>query len=481
MTTTKTKILAALVASTLLAGCNMAPRYVRPEGAVPATLPQGGPYPAAAAEGTDVSAIGWHDFFTDARLRDVIALGLENNRDLRVAAANVLAARAQYRIQRSNLLPSLNATGTAAFANSRGAQAGAGGAGAGAGAGGSNDTIEIYQANIGVSAFEIDLWGRIRNLNEAALQDFFATQEAQRATRISLISEIASAYLALAADQDLLGIARDTLESFRQSLELTRAQFRIGTASELEVRQAETNYQAARNDIATLEAQIAQDRNALNLLAGTSVPDTLLPNGLGEGRVTIDALPADLSSTVLLRRPDVLQAEHQLIAQNANIGAARAAMFPTISLTASFGTVSTALSGLFGKNSDAWSVAPAATLPIFDFGRRRGNLEAARAQAQAAAASYERTLQTAFREVADALATRGTIGEQVAARTARAEAAVTASRLSEARYRAGVESFLTTLDAQRTAYGARRDLIATRLARATNLVTLYRVLGGGLN
>lgn len=473
-------VLAVLLAGVALGGCNMAPRYARPAGAIPPALPQGGVYPVASADTADVSAIGWRDFFTDPRLRDVIALGLENNRDLRLAAANVLQARAQYRVQRANLLPTVNAGAGPAIGNARGLSGGTiGGTTVGTTTG--NPTIEVYQANVGVSAFELDLWGRLRNLNAAALQQYFATAEAQRAARISLIAEIASAWLTLAADQDQLAIARETLASYRQSLDLTGAQFRVGTASELEVRQADTNYQAARADVAVLQAQIAQDRNALNLLVGTTVGDPLLPAELGTDNRTLAQLPTGVSSEVLLRRPDVQQAEHQLIAESANIGAARAALFPTISLTASFGTISTALSGLFGSNSEAWSVAPAASLPIFDFGRRSGNLAAAKARQQGAVATYEKVLQAAFRDVADALATRGTIDDQVSARSVRADSAVVAGRLADARYRAGVESFLTTLDAQRTAYGARRDLVTTRLNRATNLVSLYRALGGGLN
>jgi outer membrane protein, multidrug efflux system len=467
--TSTIRIAAALLASAALAGCNLAPGYVRPQGAVPAALPTGGAYPAASSDAADISKIGWQTFFTDAKLREVIALGLANNRDLRLAAANVLQARAQYRVQRADLLPTVNLGASATISNGTAAAASSGGSGSSAA---SNSTVEVYSGNVGISSFELDLWGRLRNLSESALQSYFATEEAQRATRISLISEIASAYLTLAADQDLLAVAQETLASYDQSLQLTRAQFRIGTQSELAARQAETNYESAANDIATLRAQIAQDHNALDLLVGAPTPETLLPQGLGDTDRTLNALPGDLQSSVLLRRPDVLQAEHQLIAQNANIGAARAAMFPTISLTTSFGTVSSALSGLFGANSQSWSVAPGATLPIFDFGRRKGNLDLARAQQQGAVATYEKTLQTAFREVADA---------QIGARTRRASAAEISARLSDARYRAGVDSFLTSLDAQRTAYSARRDLVTTRLARATNLVTLYRVLGGGLS
>jgi multidrug efflux system outer membrane protein len=469
-------VLTVLLAGSMLSACNLAPKYVRPQGAVPAALPEGGIYPRAATDAPDVSAIGWRDFFTDDRLRQVIQLGLDNNRDLRLAAANVLQARAQYRVQRADILPTINASGSATYTNSTAAAAGAGGA-----AGGSSTDIQYYSANVGVSAFEVDLFGRLRNLSKAALEQYFATEEAQRSTRISLISEIATAWLTLASDQDQLRLSQNTLKAFEQTLDLTRAQFRIGVASELESRQAETNYQAARNDIATLQTRIAQDQNALNLLAGTTVGADLLPAALGDAAVTRDALPANLSSDVLLRRPDVLQAEHQLIAQNANIGAARAAFFPRISLTATLGTLSGALGGLFGSGTGTYNVSPSATLPLFDAGRNKGNLDYAKASQKAAAATYEKTIQTAFREVADALAQRGTIDEQVSAQTARVTAAQVAAKLSDARYRAGVDSFLTSLDAQRTAYAAEQQLVTTRTARASNLVELYRALGGGLN
>lgn len=498
------KIVLALLGASALAGCNLAPKYVRPEGAVPAALPQGGVYPAAATDAPDVSKIGWRTFFTDDRLRKTIALGLENNRDLRVAAANVLQARAQYRIQRADLVPSTTVSGSGTYTNnifggaSAGAGAGAGsgaGAGAGAGAGtgggvgagaggaavGSNSSnLEFYSVNAGFSAFELDLFGRVRNLNRAALEQYFASEEAQRAARISLIAEIATAWATLGSDQDQLRISQETLKAFEQSLELTRAQFRIGVASELEARQAETSYQSARNDIAVLKTRVAQDKNALDLLVGTPVTADLLPQGLGNGDAALQVLPAGLSSEVLLRRPDVLQAEHQLIAQNANIGAARAALFPRISLTATLGTISTALSGLFAGGSFTYTGAPSVSLPLFDGGRLRGNVDYARASQQAAVSTYEKTVQTAFREVADALAQRGTIDEQIAAQTARVGAANVALRISDARYRAGVESFLNTLDSQRSAYAAQQQLVTTRLTRISNLVELYRSLGGGL-
>jgi multidrug efflux system outer membrane protein len=457
-----------LAGGTMLAGCDLAPKYVRPAGAVPATLPQGGIYPPAATDAPDVTKIGWSDFFTDERLRRVITQGVDNNRDLRVAAANVLAARAQYRIQRADQLPTINATGTATYTNSLFG-------------GETSPDLHFYNVDAGFSAFEIDLFGRLRNLSKAALEQYFATAEAQRSTRITLISEIANAWLTLAADQEQLLISRANLQSLDQTRFLTQAQFRIGTASELESRQADTDYQASRNDIAVLQTQIARDKNALDLLVGAPVPADLLPAGLPKSGATIANLPAGISSGVLLRRPDVLQAEHQLISENANIGAARAALFPTISLTAAVGTISTALSGLFSSGSYTYNVAPSISQTIFDSGRNRANVRLAEANKLAAVASYEKAIQTAFREVADALAERGTIDEQMSAQNQRVDSAQVAARLSDARYRVGVASFLDALISQRTAYAAQQQLVTTRLNRDLNLVELYRSLGGGLS
>lgn len=513
-----TRILATLLGgSVLLAGCNLAPDHVRPAGAAPATLPAGGIYPSSPTDAPDVTAIGWRDFFLDERLRGVIETGLANNRDLRVAAANVLQARAQYRVRRADLAPTTAVNGSATFTNNIfgavGAQGGGaaggggaipgggtgtggtgtggtgtggtgtgggGGVGGGAGLGGASSNVEFYSVNLGFSNFELDLFGRVRNLSRAAQEQVFASEEAQRTARISLIAEIATAWLTMASDQEQLRLSRQTLATFRRTLDLTTAQFRVGVGSELEVRQAQTSYDQARADIASLETRVAQDQNALNLLVGTTVPADRLPTELGAAAPTRDALPAGLSSAVLLRRPDVLRAEHLLIAEEANIGAARAALFPTISLTATLGTISTALGGLFGGGSFTYTGAPGVALPLFDAGRRRGNLDYARASQQVAVANYEKAVQTAFREVADALAQRGRIGDQLDAQTSRAGAAATAARLSDARFRAGVDSFLTTLDAQRVSYAAQQQLVTTRLTRSANLVELYRALGGGL-
>jgi multidrug efflux system outer membrane protein len=460
------------------AGCDLAPRYQRPALATPSSFPQGGAYPALAEGVGSVATIGWKDFFTDDRLRQVIALGLANNRDLRVAAANVMQARAQYRSQRADLLPTISAGGDAAATHiaPNGSTVGSGGGAAAAG-----HTVKDYSASLGVSAFEVDLFGRVRNLTKAAQEQYFATKQAQDATHIALIAEIATAWATMASDQDQLQVSRQTLASFQQSVDLTRAQFDKGIASELDVKQAETNLEDARYDVAQLRTQVTQDQNALNLLAGTTVPEALLPAGLGAQDVTLAALPAALDSTVLLKRPDVAQAEDLLKAQNANIGAARAAFFPTISLTAAAGTASSALGGLFGGGSWSWSGSSSVSQTLFDFGRNKANLRYAEASRDAAVATYEKSVQTAFREVSDALAERGTIDEQLAARQARTNAAAAAATLSEARYRSGIDSFLTTLDSQRTLYTAQQSLVTTQLARVSNLVALYRALGGGLS
>lgn len=456
----------------LLAGCNMAPDYVRPDLPVPPETPAGPAYPQAA-EPVDAAAFAetpWSDFFTEPRLRDVIALALANNRDLRIALANVEQARAQYRVQRADILPMLGADGNAAYQKSPLPAADASASG----------RSDIYSASLGVSAWEIDLFGRVRNLTEAAQEQFFAARENRDAAQTVLIAEVATAWLTMAADQEQLRIARETGKTFQSTFDLTKARFNEGVASQLEVNQAGTTLDQARSDIAELTTRVAQDRNALNLLAGTSLDAALLPGSLPGKGVTLDRLPGNLPSDVLLHRPDIAAAEHRLIAANADIGAARAAFFPRISLTAAFGTLSTGLSGLFRSGSENWSVTPSATLPIFDAGRNAGNLRYAKATRDAMAAEYEKTVQTAFREVADALARRGTIDDQIAARTSLRDNALNAYRLSEARFREGVDSFLGTLDSQRSYYAAEQGLVVTRLARDTNAVDLYRAVGGGL-
>lgn len=488
------KIFALSVAG-LLAGCNMAPHYVRPAMPVPAAEPQGPAYATGEAGSAETADVAWRDFFVDDRLRRLIALALENNRDLRIAVANVAQARAQYRVQRADLFPTIGLNGSATYqkypsglggvagGTGTGAGNGAGGIGGGTGAGAvsaGGSRLDIYQASVGVSAWEIDLFGRVRNLTEAAQEQYFASQSNRDAAQTALVGQIATGWLTMAADQDRLRIARDTMKAFGDTLEITRGRAREGVASDLEVRQAQTSYDQARSDIASATTAVAQDQNLLNLLAGTTVPADMVPDGLGTNDATIANLPAGLSSQVLLRRPDIAAAEHQLRAANANIGAARAAFFPNISLTAAFGTLSLGLGNLFGNGSRYWSVAPTASLPIFDFGKNQGNLRYAKATKDAMIATYEKSVQTGFREVADALARRGTIGDQVDAQISLEGAAAAAYKIAQGRYQEGVDPFLTTLDAQRSWYTAQQSLVATRLARQSNAVELYRALGGGL-
>jgi multidrug efflux system outer membrane protein len=457
-------LVATLLASVSLAACaSMAPPYERPAAPVPTA------WPAGAQAGPSAGDLAWRDVFEDARLQKVIDLALAQNRDLRVALANIEQARAQYRVQRAALLPTLNAGATANRTRSP----------AGASPIGIPFDLEQYSANASVTSYELDLWGRVRSLSAAALQDFFAVEENRRAAQISLIGEVATAYLTLAADQDQLQLARDTLKTRDDALGLTTRRFQAGATSQVEVRQAETLAEQARTDAAALSAQVELDRNALRLLVGADVPADLLPSGDLTGvRLRAD-LPAGLPAEVLVKRPDVLAAEHTLQGRNANIGAARAAFFPRITLTGSAGTASTELTGLFGGGTAAWSFSPQITLPIFDGGANKANLGVAKASRDAAVAQYEKAIQTAFREVADALAVQSTIRDRVAAQERLVEAAADSQRLSQARYERGVDSYLALLDAQRTLYAARQTLLTTRLAAAANRVALYRALGGG--
>ena len=468
------KALSTTTLALALAACNMAPKYVRPNLPVPAASPQSSDDGGVKSADTVTADTAWKDFFTDPRLVQVIQTALDNNRDLRVAVANVEQARAQYRVRRSDLLPTVAASGNATYQDQPFAQAPTGGTGSPSG------RTDIYSASVGVSAWEVDLFGRVRNLTEAARQSYFASVENRNAAQIALIAETATAWLTMAADQERLQIAHRLEQAFAQTLDLTKARFAKGVASELEVRQAQTSHEQARSDIALAATLVAQDRNALELLAGTSLATEQLPSALPETDVTLTSLPAELPSTLLLRRPDIAAAEHQLKGANANIGAARAAFFPNISLTAAFGTMSLGLSNLFKSGSDFWSVAPSANMPIFDFGKNQGNLRYAKANYDAMVATYEKSVQTGFREVADALARRATMTNQLEAQTSLRDSARAGYRLSNARFRSGVDDFLTTLDFQRTLYNAEEALVATRLTHARNMVEIYRTIGGGL-
>ena len=452
-----------------LAGCGvLEPTMPEAEPGIPVNWPLP-PTSSESAQPTkhngaqDVAEIGWREFFSDPELEQLIELALENNRDLRVAVLNVERARALYRIQRADRLPSLNATatmsrtgGNAAFVQG-----------------------QTYRAELGVAAYELDLFGRVRNLTQAQLRTYLAQEEAARSAQLSLVAEVANAWLTLQADRELQRIAEAALGNREEELALTEKRFELGAASRLEENQARIELETARADLWQFTGQVAQDINALRLLTGTplqqelpSGPVNMQVNGLG-------VLPPAMPSEVLLRRPDVKQAEFTLQAANANIGAARAAFFPSITLTGSVGTASNELSDLFTSGTDIWSFIPQVNLPIFQGGRLRGNLDASKAERDIALAEYERSIQSAFREVADALAFSRTLAEQSAAREALLEAAENADELSRRRYEAGSDSYLVRLDSQRTLYSAQQALVSTQLAQQANRVNLYKVLGGG--
>lgn len=445
----------------------LAPDYQRPAAPVAASWPaSAGERDAAAAVAADLA---WHEFFEDERLRRVVELALAHNRDLRVAALNIEQARAQYRIQRAEQFPALG------LSASQNAQRVPGDLNAS----GESMLSRQYGVSLGIASWELDFFGRVRSLRDAALEQYLASEEAHRSARLSLVAEVGGAWLQLAADNERLELARRTLETRRKGLELTQASYEAGAASALELRQSQGEMERARADVAAFGARVARATNALALLAGQPLPDALLPVRLDTTVTRLAELPAGLPGEVLVRRPDIVAAEHRLRAANANIGAARAAFFPRITLTAATGTASAELGGLFESGSRAWSFIPQLTLPIFEAGRLAANLDVAEVRRDIAVAEYERSIQGAFREVADALAERATLGEEADARQMLLAAARESHRLSEARYRAGVDSFLVLLDAQRTLYGAEQELIATRLAEATNRITVYKVLGGG--
>ena len=454
-----------LILAASLAGCSMEPHYVRPEAPVPPSWPVGDAYLRQSEAA--LPSVTYRQVFRDPRLQQLIVQALAANRDLRLAAANIAAARAQYHIQRAAQLPEVDA-GAGVSVGDRG--------GSGASSGG--NVRANYSADVGIASFELDLFGRVRSLSHAALDRYFATEAAARATRLTLVGDIASTWLNYAADRSLLAIAEETERNAARSVELTRARLQGGIAPRSDLSQAETILTGAQSDLAQLRTALAQDVNALQLLVGAPIDPALLPASIEEVEGRIAELPAGLDSGILLRRPDIVQAEYQLRAANAEIGAARAALFPRISLTAIAGLASTALTGLFSGGAFSWSAGANADYPIFRAGAGRAGVRQSEAQRDAALATYEHAIQIAFREVSDALARQGTIGEQLRADSATVAAAADAYRLAYARYQGGIDTFLASLVAQRALYGAQRSLVATRLTRATNLVTLYRVLGG---
>lgn len=457
--TTSAMALAIVVA---LSGCSMLePRLPAAQADIPVSwpLPAEGSVPVADAPA--VADVGWRDFFVDERLEQVIAQALENNRDLRVAVLNVQRAQAQYRIARADRLPALGVNGEMERV------------------GGDVPTTEQYSVTLGVAAFELDLFGRVRNLSQAALQRYLATEQTQRSAQLSLVAQVAASWLALGADEQSLSIARETLASHEQSLELAQKMFELGATSALQLNQTRTLAESARADVARYIGQVAQGRNALNLLVGQPVDASLLPGQLDLASSGIGALPAGVPSDVLLRRPDVMAAEHQLRGANANIGAARAAFLPSIRLTGGVGSASGELSGLFESGTKIWSFIPQISIPIFQGGALRANLGMATADRDIALAQYEKAIQSGFADVADALALSQTLAQQRTAMAALVDAAQQAHDLSQARYDAGMDSFLVLLDARRSLYSARQGLVAVQLAEQANRVSLYKALGGG--
>lgn len=471
-TMTLRPVVAAAVAAVWLSACNLAPKYEQPALAVPDSIAAGAArnIEASASALDTAQAQAW---IANPQLRQVVALALSHNRDLRVAVANIEKARAQYGITRADLLPSVTAQAqgtrsrsSADLSNNR-----------------QSTVSEQFTAQLGFASYEIDFWGRIRNLSEAGLQAFLQSEANQRNVQIGLIADVSNAWLNLAADLARLELARSTLESREKAYELTKRMFELGSTSGLVLAQNLSTVETARGDVAAYTSQVQRSRNALELLVGGSVPADLLPVAqtlMADTTSNLGLLPVpeNLPSSVLLQRPDVQAAEHNLRAMNANIGAARAALFPSISLTGSVGTGSRELDQLFGSGTGTWSFMPQIKLPIFDGGRLRAGVEVAKANERMALAQYEKAVQTAFKEVADALADRAQWGARLGAQNGMVQATQKAFELSDARFQAGVDDYLTVLDAQRSLYAAQQSLITLRLAEQINRVTLWKTLGG---
>ncbi|HEY7806019.1 MAG TPA: efflux transporter outer membrane subunit [Croceibacterium sp.] len=448
---------AAALATTALAGCSLAPDYQGPAAPIPPSFPQGQAYPSLKQG--ELPSISYSDLFRDPRLRALIAQAFANNRDLRVAAANLAAARAQVRVTRAAQFPEVDANGSATYNRGSGMR---------------------YALQGGVSAFELDLFGRLANATAAQRERALASEADARTVRIGLVADLAKAWVTYAADRDLMAVAQDTAAAARKEVDLTRLRLEGGIAPRTDLRQAEQILDTAAQDVAQQKAALAQDENLIRLLVGASFDPALLPDGLGQIDGEFVALAPGTSSDVLLRRPDVEQAEHQLKAANADIGVARAELFPKISLTGLLGLASSALTSLFTGGAFTATAGANASYAIFDAGGRRANVAVSEAQRNAALATYEKAIQTAFREISDVLAVRGTIGDRLQAAHANTEAAADAAGLEEQRYRGGIDSFLANLDAQRSLYAARRQEVAVRAATLENLVELYRALGADI-
>ncbi|MGE4560196.1 MAG: efflux transporter outer membrane subunit [Desulfobulbus sp.] len=464
-----TKHIAATALLALLGGCALAPGYTRPEmpvsdrlPAVPGLAEKSG----SAAAGSVVGAgLGWRDFFIDPQLQTIIRTALANNRDLRVSALNIAGYQAQYRIQRAALFPSITGSGSGTKQRTY--------------SGGNYVTAETYAASVGIAAYELDFFGRVRSLKDQALEQYLAMEETHRSARISLVAEVAGAYLTWLADRELLAITEDTKQTEEESYQLIDQRAQEGMATQLDLAQARTSLETAKANLALYQRQVAQDINNLTLLAGVSLPNFDQAGKRLNEQMALAAPPSHLASAVLLQRPDIQAAEHTLKGANAKIGAARAAFFPSISLTANAGKISGDLSDLFDHNSGYWLFSPSISLPIFTAGRLRAELDVAEVSKDIAVANYESAIQTAFREVADALVAGETYDRQLVAQKANLAANQEYYSLARERYQQGLDSFLTLLDAQRSLYSARQNCLSLQLARLLNRINLYKVLGGG--
>lgn len=463
-------VLAGACALVLGACGSMAPSYQRPASPVSAGFRDRMPVGAEPARLTPVPKLAWQQVFLDARLQKVISLALENNRDLRVALLNIDKARAQYRIQRADQFPAVSASGSRSAHRSSAATSMSGRSG----------VSRSASVSVGISSWELDLFGRVQSLKDEALETWLGTEQTQRSTRLSLIAEVASDWLTVAAWQRRLALARQTLASQQKTLELTRQMHALGAASGVDLASVQGSVDTARGDVASYDSSLAQARNALEVVVGAPLDDALLPDPDASGEaVALAPVPANLSSDVLLDRPDVVAAEHTLRAAHANIGAARAAFFPTISLTATTGRASESLSDLFAAGTRTWSFVPSISVPIFQAGALKSSLDVAEISRNIAVAEYESAIQTAFGEVADALVVRARMAEQLDAQQAYVRTSERNHLLTTERYRNGVSSYLEALVAQRSLYSARQGLITLELQEVSNRVTLYKVLGGG--
>ena len=444
----------ALLISLFLTGCSLAPDYQRPAAPIPASY-------ETTSKATAQQATGWQQVFTDPALQKLIDTALQNNRDLRVAILNVETYQAQYRIQRAAQLPTVTASGAQTRQLSYGAIS-------------NKDT-----ATIGISAYELDLYGRLKNLKDQALENYLAQEETQRSTQLTLIANVATAYMTLLADQDLLQLTEQTAKSYAQSYQLTEQRYRAGISSSLDLSQSRSSLESVNTSLAQYRRQVALDKNALRLLVGTEIPTGLSAGLPAQDLTLLTPLSAEVPSSLLTRRPDVLAAEHALKAANANIGAARAAFLPTISLTANAGSTSSSLNKLFDGGSGSWLFEPSIDLPIFDWGTREAQLDVAKIQEKVEVATYEKAIQTAFREVADGLVAQDGYNDQLQAQQALVDATRSYYQQAQNRYEKGVDSYLTLLDAQRSLFTAEQGLVSTRLALLSNRVSLFKALGGG--